>query len=318
MHLALSWSFACSPPPVEPAEVDACAAGDDTGSAPADSDSGDDADSGTDSGKDTGHDSGEDSGTVGECAPFGSVRLPGDPTMEGDYSGISTCPTWSGMRDTAPNRAVFRGWDDPHEYPFVVTWLSIIEPTASGSEWTDTVSLFAQGAETGDPHYGRTVLTQGTAAYRCDEAGLWFVSDSRNLAAFLEADSAVGTILPDGALDCSDSPLLLVPAGAELGTTWSTECGGTATGKADYVSEPVDCTYTFTVDRAEPYTTPGGTWEAIHVVVTSASDDWCLSVIAAYGRYFGMPEGFWMGADIGLLSLSSAEFGPVVRLTDTY
>lgn len=246
---------------------------------------------------------------------FGSAPLEDDIAETFDYAwDMTICPVWSGIRNASPVTAVFRASGSTTTPGSYTTESATNDPqNRSSSESIETTVALQDGIVNANGGETITALWQTRRKFRCDAAGLWMDEELRRTTDFgtLTGDVAA-TALVQG-WECSTSALLLIPADLTVGKTWTTTCEGSWLLYES--TDPVSCTFEFTADEQRQYSTPGGTWEAIHVAPTANSDQSCMGLGQRVDSYFAEPGGFWLGRGVGILAKADTDSGNYVRIS---
>lgn len=220
---------------------------------------------------------------------------------------ITQCPVWSGIPDTFATTGSFQGtYSDAAGYAYsteihtTAWWRLDGNPTATTAGGQE---IFGGHLLTTDSQGAAIqIVRSGTRTFDCDEQGYWLVSDESHVGA-VNTDGTQTTSPVGNLVDCSDSPLLLIPRELAAGTAWSARCAGGLVF-ANSPEPDWDCSYEFAVAETIEYSTPAGTWEAAHVKIVSSSDEELCQGLLARVSFVGANDGFWLGRGIGLIAMT--------------
>lgn len=253
----------------------------------------------------------------------GDSQIP-DSGGEGSGSGagldlsprITRCPAWAGVPDTLAAGSTYQAKNaqtGSMSIEHTLKWLDLdggppVDATTSGVEVSSGSTMYAQSSDV----VGETFTRQ--RAFYCDEEGLWLQSDTRNYTATYANGTVLGELRISDSLQCTESPLRLIPNDLALGSTWQASCRGDVQLQNGF--DPIDCTYDFSVTEQAELTTPAGSWEAAHVVISASSGGNCAGTLQVVS-WFGAPQGFWIGRGIGVIAASGYLEGDVL-LAEAY
>jgi len=236
---------------------------------------------------------------------------PNSPADGFDYSThITRCPTWSGILDEAQPvfagktyRSVAKG--GTYRYGVVQEmWTSGGVDPASGEavvSMSGAVSLQMEGAAAAD--FISIIL--GSRHYRCDSDGLFLTYNEWAIQTTSISPYGVSVGSQSSAYTYCDSPgLRLVSADPHVGDQWEGTCSSlnlksqVSPGSFRYF----DCTFTFEVLEQRRLSTPAGTFDALHIGVSS-TDAACAPNNA---DFYAATDGFWLGRGMGLLQMNDS------------